>query len=202
MLGQALYTVTAADLHPVMPGNRLFKLADDTYLVVPAINTSSCLDEIVHIQAWASENNLKLNCAKSKELIFCAREKCGQSTQLPSPCMNTERVNSMNVMGIIINDRITATDHVHTPLYDSAVCCMLSVSYAATASQLRHCTMCSERQSSQRLRTCSPAWAGSCSAADRAKLDNFMRRCKRLTYYATKFQRYSVMPMTHYLTVL
>jgi len=29
---------------------------------------------------------------------------------------------------------------------------------------------------------CSPAWAGSCSAADRAKLDNFTRRCKRLSY--------------------
>jgi len=61
-LGPALYTVTAADLHPVMPGNHLFKFADDTYLVVPAIITSSCLDEIVHIEAWVSENNLQLNC--------------------------------------------------------------------------------------------------------------------------------------------
>ena len=40
------------------------------------MNTSSCLDEIVHIEAWASENNLKLNCAKSKEIIiFCARKR-------------------------------------------------------------------------------------------------------------------------------
>ena len=74
-LGPALYTVTTADLHPVTPGNRLFKYADDTYLVVPASNTSSCLDEIVHIEAWASENTLKLNCAKSKKIIFCARKK-------------------------------------------------------------------------------------------------------------------------------
>ena len=31
-------------------------------------------------------------------------------------------------------------------------------------------------------RRISPAWAGSCSAADQAKLDNFIRRCKRLGY--------------------
>ena len=37
-LGPASYIVTAADLHPVHTGNRIFKFADDTYLVVPAIN--------------------------------------------------------------------------------------------------------------------------------------------------------------------
>jgi len=52
----------------------------------------------------------------SKELIIYAREKRGQLTQLLSPCMNIERVNRMKVLGITINDGITATDHVHTLL--------------------------------------------------------------------------------------
>jgi len=34
-LGPASYVVTVADLHPCTTGNRIFKYADDTYLVVP-----------------------------------------------------------------------------------------------------------------------------------------------------------------------
>ena len=30
---------------------------------------------------------------------------------------------------------------------------------------------------------CSPAWSGMCSAADRARLDAFLNRCKRLGFY-------------------
>ena len=37
-LGPASHIVAATDLHPVHVGNRIFKFADDTYLVVPAIN--------------------------------------------------------------------------------------------------------------------------------------------------------------------
>jgi len=60
----------------MLPGNRIFEFADDTYLVVPAINTSSCIDEIVHIEARASENNLQLNCTKSTQRrLYFVREK-------------------------------------------------------------------------------------------------------------------------------
>ena len=51
-LGPASFIVTAADLHPTTPGNRIFKFADDTYLVVPSANSSSRLGEAV--EAWAS----------------------------------------------------------------------------------------------------------------------------------------------------
>jgi len=32
-LGPASFVVTAADLHPTTPGNRIFKFADDTYVL-------------------------------------------------------------------------------------------------------------------------------------------------------------------------
>jgi len=43
-LGPASYIVivTAADLHPIHEQNRIFKFADDTYLIVPAVNTDTC----------------------------------------------------------------------------------------------------------------------------------------------------------------
>ena len=37
-------------LCPIDAVNRLFKYADDTYLVVPAVNSSSCNMEISHIK--------------------------------------------------------------------------------------------------------------------------------------------------------
>jgi len=40
-LGPASFTITAADLCPVRAENRIFKFADDTYLVVPASNICS-----------------------------------------------------------------------------------------------------------------------------------------------------------------
>ena len=108
-LGPASYIVTAADL---TTGNRIVKFADDTYLVVPASNSSSRLQEIAHIQARAAENNLQLNCSKSKEMTFTAKSKRGKSAHSISPCLDIERVNSLRVLGVIINDQLTATDHV------------------------------------------------------------------------------------------
>jgi len=40
-LGPASFIVTAADLHPTTPGNRIFKFANDTYLVVPRRQTQA-----------------------------------------------------------------------------------------------------------------------------------------------------------------
>jgi len=51
--------------------------------------------EIDHIQTWAA-GNLMLNCSKSKEIIFTARGKRGKSVQLPSPCLDIERVSSQS----------------------------------------------------------------------------------------------------------
>ena len=113
-LGPASLIVTASDLHSTTPGNRIFKFADNTYLAVPTANSSSWLDEISHVQAWASRNNLKLNRAQSNELILntIKREKCVQRwTQPPPLCPNIERVSNAKVF--ILNDRLSATDHVN-----------------------------------------------------------------------------------------
>jgi len=69
------------------------KFADDTYLIVPAQGSADCHAELDHIRYWAKENNLSLNCAKSKEIVFRARGIRGATTQLPSPIDCIERVN-------------------------------------------------------------------------------------------------------------
>ena len=54
--------VTAANLRPIYDIIKILKFADDTYLVVPAINSMTSADELSHIESWATENNFKLDC--------------------------------------------------------------------------------------------------------------------------------------------
>ena len=57
-LGPALYVLNAGDLTSIMSGNQLkaYKYADDTYIVVPAVNIYSCEAELEHIEKWAARN--------------------------------------------------------------------------------------------------------------------------------------------------
>ena len=80
------------------------------------------------VQAWASNNNLKLNCSKSKEIVFRARGGRGKIAQLPSPCEGIERVDKLTILGVVVNSRLTATDHV-----DGLMSTCSSLLYARTA---------------------------------------------------------------------
>ena len=106
-LWPASYAVALADLHPVYEKNRMFKFADDTYLVVSAINTGTCQEEIDHLQTWTVENNLKLNWDKT-EIVFTASRKRAS----PRPHPDIECVSSLRILDVIINNRLSATDHV------------------------------------------------------------------------------------------
>ena len=111
--GPAAYVVNAADLRPIHPGNELVKYADDTYLVNPAVNNHTSKEEVQHGQEWAQENNLRLNSNKCKEITFqSSRAKARKSQQLPPLCLDTERVQQITVLGVILNDRLSASDHI------------------------------------------------------------------------------------------
>jgi len=63
-IGPAFYVVIAADLCAVTPGNSLCKYADDTYIIIPAVNVHCRAAEIDNVKAWSRQNNLQLT-AKS-----------------------------------------------------------------------------------------------------------------------------------------
>jgi len=111
-LGPASYVVTAADLYPCTTGNRIFKYADDTYLVVPTANSNMRCQEIEQISVWAAQNNLKLNSGKTKEMVIRDRGKCGKLDNLPAPCPDIERVSSICILGVTVNDQLSAADHI------------------------------------------------------------------------------------------
>ena len=71
-IGPASYVVTASDQCALTQGNSMAKFADDTYLIVPASNLTSCASDITNIEQWANNNNLSLNRGTSAEIAFLA----------------------------------------------------------------------------------------------------------------------------------
>jgi len=66
-IGPASFIVTASDLQPVHDSNAIVKFADNTYVIVPAVNSDISTSELMNFRTWAEENSLKLNCSKSKQ---------------------------------------------------------------------------------------------------------------------------------------
>jgi len=81
--GPPSYVITASDIHSVVSGNVMLKYADDTYLIFPADNLQSCQEEIANVESWANHNNLKLNHAKSAEIIF-VRPRSKRAMRIPT----------------------------------------------------------------------------------------------------------------------
>jgi len=111
-LGPASYVITAADLRTRHHENRLLKYADDTYLIVPAVVSYTVEEELNHIAEWSRANNLRLNQSKSQEIIFIAPGVRRTLTILPDPIQGIKRLESIKVLGVIINDQLTTSDHV------------------------------------------------------------------------------------------
>ena len=86
--------------------------ADDTYLIVPAVNNDTSIGELLRIKDWADDNHLQLNAAKSREIIFQPRSMSKKMVQLPPPCLGIEQVTQITALGVVINRHLTATDHV------------------------------------------------------------------------------------------
>jgi len=54
-VGPVSYVITASDLHPVSQTNLISKYADDTYLIILAINIHSCSSELCNIDNMGKE---------------------------------------------------------------------------------------------------------------------------------------------------
>ena len=87
------------------------KYADDSYLIVPSINSQLVREELDHISTWASNNNLKLNVDKSKEMII-KRPRPRTRSAVPPPLLGIECVESMNILGVIFQCNLSFTMQV------------------------------------------------------------------------------------------
>ena len=104
------YVVNAGDLKTVTPGNRIHKYADDTYILIPAINIRSRKAELDHVEEWAQSNNLKLNKVKSMEIVITGKRK--QQDCNPSHLPGIKRVTALTILGVTITNHLSVSERV------------------------------------------------------------------------------------------
>jgi len=166
----------------VTPGNRMIKYADDTYNLIPACNILSRVIELEHVAYWAHTNNLKLNKAKSVEIVFTDSRRKSHYTApliLPDIC----RVTSIKVLGVTFTNHVSISEHI------SDVICRCAQSLYAI--KVLRCHGMNDEELRLVFKTvvlakilyATPAWWGFTSAADRQRLEAFVRRCVRLGLY-------------------
>ena len=180
-IGPATYAVNAADLKPFTPGNEMDKFADDSYIIIPAVNSSSRLAEIKHAETWAYENNLKVNPAKYMEIIFVDKRR-KVNAQPPPPLPGIERVTSVKILGVTITNSLSVAEHVHATisscaqtLYALRVLRSHGMNDSALQTVFRSVVIA-------KLQYASSAWRGFSTAAERHRIDAFIRRCARCRF--------------------
>ena len=109
-IGPASYIICASDLKTMHPDNSLDKYADDTYLIIPSVNSSTILEEMDHISKWARNNNLTLNINKTMEMIV--RKPRAKNLPIPPEIDGIKRVKTMKVLGVFIQDNLSFGEHV------------------------------------------------------------------------------------------
>jgi len=186
-LGPAAYVVAAADLMPRRDDNVIIKYADDTYLIVASDNNDTCTEELRHIQVWADSNNLRLNAAKSREIVFQTHNARRKMFQLPPPCLDIEQVDRITMLGVVVNNRMTAADHQAADHVAELLRSCTKLLYALrvlrshrlpqqSLKDVFHATV------ESKIQYAALAWSGLCTARDRVQLNAFLRRCMKLGY--------------------
>jgi len=160
----------------------MVKFADDTYLVIPASNRGSCAEEMQLVGDWASSNNLRLNHVKLMEIVFVS-PRCQRAVVISPPTVPTiPRVEEMKALGVTTSRKFSVVQHVNHLL----VSCAQSLFALCT---LRHHGLPTDAlhivfQTSvvTKLSYASPAWWELTSAADRDRLEAFLRRSTALGF--------------------
>lgn len=180
-IGPVSYVVTASDLHPVNSANLMTKYADDTYLIIPASDANSCNSEIEHIESWSTANNLQLNRNKSSEIVF-VRPRNRKLTIPPPAVPGIQRVEQVKMLGVTFSRKFSVSLHVDELLTK----CTQSLFALRT---LRHHGLPLDALHTvfqavvvNKLTYATPAWYGFTTAADRGRIDSFLRRSVKLGY--------------------
>jgi len=114
-IGPASFVVNGS----VSDGIDLLKYADDTYLITPAVNVESRSTELSHVTEWAKRNNLKLNLAKSHEIIFVDRKRKHKVPEpVEIPLLQRDKV--IKTLGITITNGLTVSPHVQSVIASCA----------------------------------------------------------------------------------
>ena len=161
------------------------KFVDDTYLMVPAVNSSSCNAELTHIDRWSLANNLKLNRVKSSEIIFVSKRSRDKTTTLPAEITDVPRVKTLVILGVTISYDLSFKNHIDQTLSSCAQ--SLHAIRTLRARGLHDHIVHKVYQATvvSKLIYASPAWHGFLSASERLRLEACIRKAIKLNFCST-----------------
>ena len=91
-----------------------------TYIIIPAVNSSSRIAEIKQrAETWANENNLEVNPAKYMEIVFVDKRR-KVIAKPPPPLPGIERVTRVKILGVKITNSLSVAKHVHATISSCA----------------------------------------------------------------------------------
>jgi len=100
-IGPTFYIIMKGDLKPLSVHNVMCKYADDINLLVPGHTDIDLKAEFNNVRQWAQVNKMILNLFKTKEIVF--RRPCPKRDYLPPSLDNTEQVDQIRCLGIILH---------------------------------------------------------------------------------------------------
>ena len=105
-----LFIIFIADLRPGDESNKIVKYADDASLLVREKTDVQINYEFDDVVAWASDNKLGINMAKTKENVFHRPHPI--NLLLPTTLPGTERVLSAKLLGVFLQSDLRMGTHV------------------------------------------------------------------------------------------
>ena len=180
-LGPAAYLINAADLNPVNKDNLMVKFADDVCLIVGSSNEHTRVEELLNVETWAENNNLKLNSAKSVEIVFENHSKRKCST-MPPPVPNIVRHDSHKWLGVIISRTFRMREHIDSVLASCQKTLFALKTLRAHGMSTESLHRVYEAVALGKIRYASSAWFGFTSSDDRDRIDTFLRKSTRFGF--------------------
>ena len=181
-IGPVSYIFNSSDLVPCCPGNRFNKYADDTYILVPPENYNTITIELENIPKWAIANNLKLNSAKSTEMIVSRPRVGREHLTYPTPIPGIQRIDMMKILGVSLSNTFSFNAHIDIALRQAAqsmYALRVLRSHGLTGEALWDVTRATTLA---RMLYTSPAWWGYADMGHGQRLQNFIFKLQRLGF--------------------
>uniref|UniRef100_A0A9J8ANG1 Reverse transcriptase domain-containing protein n=1 Tax=Cyprinus carpio carpio TaxID=630221 RepID=A0A9J8ANG1_CYPCA len=119
VLSPLLYSLYTHDCKPVHGSNSIINFADDTTLIglIRDNDETAYREEVQHLAAWCTDNNLPLNTSKTKELIVDFRKNKG-SMHDPIHIKSAQRITGTPLPAIEDIQRKCSLRRAHSILKD------------------------------------------------------------------------------------
>jgi hypothetical protein len=177
-IGPVSYITNASDLKAKTPGNKLHKYADDTYLLVPSVNSGAILIEMEHISTWATDNNLRLNGKKCLEMVV-VRPRMRSRPSLPSPIPDLNRVESLSILGVTVKSNLSISEHINNLLASTSQTLYALNTLKSHGMSLFALTDICRATLLSKLTYAAPAWRGFATTAEIARLQSVLVKASR-----------------------